>query len=362
MKRLSSIHFRGWISLLLAASLCTAVQADPDTETERDDEEESESKARTRHYYIAAEDVVWDYAPSSQNLLHCMGEPAPCAIPEPWDNSHVFNKVRYIEYTDASFNVKKRQAPWLGVLGPVLRAEVGDTLLVHFCNRSKSDHPYSMHPHGVKYDKNSEGAEYRGLNGEPAGNGARVMPGACFTYVWKADESAGPAAGEVSSKVWWYHSHIDEAAETNAGLLGPLIITRKGMARRDGRPKDVDKEFVIAFFIFDELDGAEEGLMHAMNGYIYGNLPGLVSKNGDRVRWHVLGMGNELDLHTAHWHGENVSIGAPLIERRTDVVELLPGSMVTADMKMDNPGEWLFHCHVADHLHAGMMATYQILP
>jgi hypothetical protein len=34
--------------------------------------------------------------------------------------------------------------------------------------------------------------------------------------------------------------------------------------------------------------------------------------------------------------------------------------MVTVDMLADNPGTWLFHCHVADHMEAGMMATYTI--
>jgi FtsP/CotA-like multicopper oxidase with cupredoxin domain len=34
--------------------------------------------------------------------------------------------------------------------------------------------------------------------------------------------------------------------------------------------------------------------------------------------------------------------------------------MVTADMLADNPGTWLLHCHVADHLTAGMTALYTI--
>ena len=60
---------------------------------------------------------------------------------------------------------------------------------------------------------------------------------------------------------------------------------------------------------------------------------------------------------------------AHLIERGVDgalLIELFThagsGSMVTADMKADNPGEWLYHCHVVDHIHAGMQTTYQILP
>ncbi|MBL1276662.1 MAG: multicopper oxidase domain-containing protein [Ectothiorhodospiraceae bacterium] len=316
----------------------------------------------TREYFVAAEDIVWDYAPSGQNLVNCMGQPAPCAIPQPWTNSHTFNKTRYTEYTDATFTTKKVQPQWLGILGPVIRAEVGDLVIVHFCNNSATG-ALGMHPHGFRYTKDNEGADYYGVNaGTAPGTGAQVAPGACFDYQWHADKSSGPAKGDLSSKVWWYHSHINEPAETNAGLLGPIIITRKGQAKPDGSPKEVDQEFVAAFFIFDELGGAEPGLMHSINGYIFGNLKGFIVNNEDKVRWHVLGMGNEVDLHTPHWHGKTVTVGAKDVATRTDVVNLLPATMITADMKADNPGEWVFHCHVSDHILAGMSTTYQILP
>lgn len=309
------------------------------------------ASARTRHYYIQAEEVTWDFAPSNENLVH--GGP----IPDPWTDSHVFPKTRYIEYTDDSFTARKAQPEWLGVLGPIIRAEVGDTVIVHFRNRASF--PAGMHPHGFRYDKDSEGAHYMGVDaGQPPGAGAEIMPGDSFDYKWVADADSGPGPNDPSSLVWWYHSHIDEPAETNRGLLGPIVITKKGMARADGTPRDVDREFVTAFFIFNELDGAEPGLMHSINGYIFGNLKGLTMKNGERVRWYVLGMGNEVDLHTPHWHGKTLDVAG----RRTDVVELLPASMVTATMLADNPGEWMFHCHVADHIDAGMMTTYKILP
>ncbi len=317
---------------------------------------------KIRDYYITAEDVVWDFAPTGKNLIHCMDTPAPCDIPEPWTNSHVFNKTRYIQYTDATYTSKVAQPNWLGVLGPIIRAEVGDTVMVHFCNKSTSG-SYGMHPHGFRYSKDNEGAHYAGVNdGTPHGAGAHVAPGACYDYNWLADADSGPGKAEVSSKVWWYHSHVDEPAETNAGLLGPIIITQRGKANPDGSPKDVDQEFVTAFFVFDELGGQEEGLMHSINGYIFGNLKGLIANNGSKIRWHVLGMGNEVDLHTPHWHGKTLSIGGRDYETRTDVVNLLPATMITADMSADNPGEWLFHCHVADHIYAGMSTSYQILP
>jgi hephaestin len=34
--------------------------------------------------------------------------------------------------------------------------------------------------------------------------------------------------------------------------------------------------------------------------------------------------------------------------------------MVVADMVPDYPGTWLYHCHVADHIHAGMLSLYQV--
>src|SRR4029077_10500207 len=48
--------------------------------------------------------------------------------------------------------------------------------------------------------------------------------------------------------------------------------------------------------------------------------------------------------------------------RRTDVVELLPATMKVADMQADNPGSWLFHCHVADHMAEGMFARFTVHP
>src|SRR6185503_13303259 len=78
----------------------------------------------TRHYYVAAEKVTWDFAPTGENQIH--GGP----IPRPWRNHTRYQKVRYIEYTDDTFTTKKPQPEWLGVLGPIIRAEVGDTIMV----------------------------------------------------------------------------------------------------------------------------------------------------------------------------------------------------------------------------------------
>ncbi|MGC2447770.1 MAG: hypothetical protein WA477_09000, partial [Candidatus Sulfotelmatobacter sp.] len=94
------------------------------------------SFAATRHYYIAAEDVTWNYAPSGINLLNAL------PIRQPWLKLE-WQKTRFIEYTDDTFTTKKPQPDWLGILGPVIRAEVGDEIVVEFLNRSRL--PHDMH-------------------------------------------------------------------------------------------------------------------------------------------------------------------------------------------------------------------------
>ena len=101
----------------------------------------------------------------------------------------------------------------------------------------------------------------------------------------------------------------------------------------------------------DDRGGFEESnLMHSINGYVYGNGPLMTANAGQRVRWYLMTLGTEVDLHTPHWHGNTVTTTG----MRTDVLELLPASMMTADMVPDDPGTWLFHCHVNDHIAAGM--------
>ena len=53
----------------------------------------------------------------------------------------------------------------LGVLGPSIRAEVGD--IVHVVYRNTVRFPTSIHVHGLLYEKGSEGAPYEdGTSGE----------------------------------------------------------------------------------------------------------------------------------------------------------------------------------------------------
>jgi FtsP/CotA-like multicopper oxidase with cupredoxin domain len=331
--------------------------------------------SRTHRYFIAAEPELWDYTPEGRDPLGHM-PPSPGVAAQ-----HQASKFRYVQYTDQTFQTRLIQPPRLGILGPVLRGVVGDYLVITFLNRC--NRPLSMHPHGAKYDKDSEGAYY----GPRHGLGAAVGPGAMYTYVWFLDEASGPRPDEPSSKAWLYHSHVVADEEINLGLVGFLIVTDPRRARPDGSPRDVDREQAALFMIFDEsglgaaekeaaeyahLPGApppktwaeiqqllEAGQRYSINGYVFGNLPGLEMNQGERVRWYLLGLGSEGDIHTAHWHGLRVLEEG---RRRTDVVELLPATMTVADMTADNPGTWLFHCHVAEHMMEGMFAPMVVHP
>ena len=211
---------------------------------------------KTRTYYVAADEVQWDYAPSGRDEAMGMEfDEVGKAFTEsgPHRIGHVYKKAIYREYTDATFSTLKQRAPeeqYLGLLGPILRGAVGDTIKVVFKNNAS--HPYSMHPHGVLYQKDSEGADYNdGTSGADKADGA-VPPGATHTYVWQIPERAGPGPNDPSSVFWLYHSHADELRDVASGLFGVIVVTRQGMAREDGRPKDVDREFVSMYIAINE--------------------------------------------------------------------------------------------------------------
>ncbi len=360
----------------------------------------SSAEQRVRTYYIAADEVRWNYAPSGIDQVS--GKPFDdmervYAVRSRHHIGSVYWKALYREYTDASFKMLKPRPPdqqYLGFLGPVIHAEVGDVIKVVFKNNATR--PYSVHPHGVFYLKDSEGMAYHDGSSAAGKLGGGVPPGHSYTYTWQVPERAGPGPGDPSSVVWLYHSHVDEQKDVDSGLVGAIVVTARGMAKQDGAPQDVDREFVTLFHMVNEnaswyldrniaayapavkgatkseviavdsngaftLNGrgfSDGNLKFSINGYIYGNGPKMVMKRGEHVRWYVVDVGDGFDFHTPHWHGNTVLWN----RQRTDVIALSPAQMITADMTPDDPGTWLFHCHVADHMDAGMSAFYQVLP
>jgi hephaestin len=347
---------------------------------------------RTRTYYIAADPVSWDYVPGGRDEI--AGTPyvdtAFFAKAKPRPVSTAYKKVLYREYTDSTFRTLKPRPPeWehLGFLGPLIRAVVGDTIRVVF--RNNGDRPYSVHPHGVLYDKSSEGVPYNdGTSGKDKADDG-VPPHGTHVYVWAVPKRAGPGPMDGSSVMWMYHSHVDEVRDINTGLFGPMIITARAKARADGSPVDVDREIIASFMQVEEQSGwlaSENGIpspdslralspipnpslpqdgypwfvKFTINGFVHGSMPlsELTMRKGERVRWYLMSSTNDFDFHAPHWHGNTVILNG----MRTDVAQLSMMQMATADMVPDDVGTWLFHCHVSFHNEEGMAVRYRVTP
>lgn len=87
--------------------------------------------------------------------------------------------------------------------GPLLRAKVGDEVIVHFKNNLPE--PTTIHWHGLRIPSEMDGTP-RVQN--------PVKPGEEFTYRFRV-----PDAGS-----FWYHPHIRADVQVEKGLYAPLIV------------------------------------------------------------------------------------------------------------------------------------------
>ena len=243
-----------------------------------------------------------------------------------------------------------------GMPGPTLRARVGDVIRVHFRNNDthyRMNH--GMHPHGVFYTPANDGAE---IMSDPGRHGA-LAPGQSYTYEWRVrPDSVG---------TWVYHDHTmspplpgahsDDMAvgppmELGAqlGLFGVIAIT-------DAHTPAVDKEIVLFFHDMYGDDIPSLGRdWDCFNGYAYlGNTPTFTARRGQRVRWRVAALGTE--FHVFHVHGHRWRALDGSFE---DTAILGPATTLTVGWTEDNPGRWLYHCHVGDHMMGGMIGHYAV--
>eukprot|EP01025_Chloroclados_australasicus_P051430 TRINITY_DN5987_c0_g1_i1.p1 TRINITY_DN5987_c0_g1~~TRINITY_DN5987_c0_g1_i1.p1 ORF type:complete len:1042 (-),score=143.59 TRINITY_DN5987_c0_g1_i1:209-3334(-) len=343
----------------------------------------------TRKYYIAADPIDWDYTPTGldQCLANAIAFDEDQKIFVEQTNTTMgskYLKAIFREYTDDTFTklvVRPPQEEHLGMIGPLLRAEIGDTIEIVFKNNV--DFPASMHTHGLWYSKANEGTPYLDETSEADKLDDAIPTGQTYTYVWKVIPEAGPTENELSSKLWMYHSHTDEIRDTNAGLIGPILISQPGTLGEDGLPEDVDREFVLFFSVIDEVTSllfdvnlyhafgssvygdtleseefAESNLMHQINGYMYCNLPGLVAYENERVRLHTFALGTVIDMHSASLGGSTFQDGT---NPQQASIAMDPGSMSSVDIVPVSQGEWTVQCNIADHIAAGMVAKFQVL-
>ncbi|MGW6917193.1 multicopper oxidase domain-containing protein [Kitasatospora sp. NPDC054939] len=245
--------------------------------------------------------------------------------------------------------------PNTGVPGPILRGEVGDTLVVHFRNNDQHyRYPHSMHPHGVRYTPENDGAY---IAARPQKPGTAVPVGGTYTYAWTCVPSS------VGS--WVYHDHSEHqmvptpqggermAMELSAqlGLLGMIAVT-------DRHTPKADREFFVLLHEAWSRDLTElpQDLMLINGAAFPGNTPTFRAKVGEKVRWRVAAMGQF--PHVFHIHGHRWHNGRQYL----DSEQVSASESLTIEYTEDNPGEWLYHCHYPDHMMMGMAGLYQVAP
>ena len=253
------------------------------------------------------------------------------------------------------------------VPGPTISANVGDKIVVHVKNNLEIVH--SFHSHLTGYTQENDGAQTNIISGK--GSGAMIPPGGEWTYEFEAKHSG----------VYYYHCHSADGGlmitdHIHQGLYGGIIV-------RDPNEKAVRDEVLF----MGEMGHITEGdnlPPYIMNGlglpggehtleqaYLDGGfdavaanlgttVPTFKAYAGEKIRLNVINIGDQ--IHSFHPHNVDlISVGA-LGGRQwpANVVPLVQGAADVITMTFEEPGLWLFHCHVVAHADAGMIGLFVI--
>ncbi|KAM3583098.1 hypothetical protein VKS41_004849 [Umbelopsis sp. WA50703] len=278
-------------------------------------------------------------------------------------------KSLYRAYNDSSFIHAVKFPQWQGMMGPILRAEVGDTLEIEVRNLASRN--YSMHPHGVKYNFEMEGAIYQ----DALYNS--IPPNQTFTYRWEVPPRSGPGPLDGNSLVWGYHSHV---AETDIfdGLFGAIIVYRPGILNAHGEPKGIDHEIVSTIFVSDEnssthLDQTLKDLSptidindignpefiksnkkSSINGLLFSNPVDLRFQVGQDIDWHVLSWGTGFDAFNITWQEASCT----RFGQEIDHIDLLPASFATVIVSPKMVGKFDVGCSTRKS--SGLVMQYEV--
>jgi FtsP/CotA-like multicopper oxidase with cupredoxin domain len=280
---------------------------------------------QVREYWIQARSITWDVAPKRT---------------DEWMKKRITGRTKFRAFVYQAMStgfagpIGRARMP-----GPTLEAEVGDLLVVHFRNAdTRLNQAITMHPHGVRYNPEYDGSYL----GDHTRAGGFIAPGEEFTYRWECTpDSVG---------VWPYHDHgPNHTLNTMRGLFGALIVRPKG----EKRP---DVETVLMMHSFAPQVTRLPRLFQVANGRSgAGNTPTIRARAGQDVAIHALGFDN--NFHTFHLHGHRWEDPNGTF---VDNPGFGPNESVTARFTEDNPGRWLWHCHVFSHQDAGMAGWYVV--
>ena len=132
------------------------------------------ASAKVRHVWVAAVPTSFNIMPNGKNAIEGGRFDA---------SQTVFPTVIYRRYTKGwrrpLRNSRREHVDHDQIPGPLIKARVGDRILVHFKNKDTLyRRGHSMHFHGVSYKPDSDGGFLPGVSGR----GGAVRPGRSWTY------------------------------------------------------------------------------------------------------------------------------------------------------------------------------------
>nr|XP_020660343.1 coagulation factor VIII [Pogona vitticeps] len=314
------------------------------------------SAAITRRYYIGAVETEWNYTPARQK-----GESSSTT-------DTLYKKAIYLEYTDSTFTQTKPKDAWMGILGPTIRAEVYDKVVVIFKNLASQ--PFSIQAIGVSYWKASEGAGYDDETSWPEKQDDAVAPGQIQTYVWEIAPERGPTGSDSQCLTYAYSSHVDSIKDTNSGLIGALLICKPGTLMNAGTRSTL-QEVVMLFAVFDESkswysedNALENGLstgnraqqLHTINGFMHSSLPELTICQNRPVYWYVIGLGTRPEVHSIFFEGHTFLVR----DHRQATLDISPAVFLSAETMPRANGTFRMFCQIPSHQQGGMETFIRI--
>ena len=152
----------------------------------------------------------------------------------------------------------------------------------------------------------------------------------------------------------------------NGGMMGEMVAQDMGKSMGPGKPGST----------MDDTNSMMGGMMRMMNSSTAWFINGIAADEAshdmkpmltlEKDKSHVIAMTNATAWHhPIHLHGHSFRVisrnGKPTRHREwQDTVLISPREKVEIAFVADNPGSWMFHCHVLEHQAGGMMAVFRV--
>ncbi len=216
----------------------------------------------------------------------------------------------------------KRVQAWTyngGLPGPLIKARVGDRVIVHFKNELVE--PTTVHWHGVRVPIE--------MDGVPEISQPPVPQGGTFTYDFVVRDAG----------LYWYHPHVMSAAQVGFGLYGPLLVEDPD----DGVGVEDQLTLVLSDIGFNakgQLEpadsGGSAGMVFGREGdYVLANgrhRPVIKARSGAPQRWRIVNAAKSrffyLDLDGQEFTVIGVDGGLQERPVKTDILLVTAGERV----------------------------------